>query len=62
MSLLKTNPKAKKPDLLLLGLVMAITLFGLVMVYNASVVEAFQLFSDKYYFLIPLFLLLVQGK
>ncbi len=52
MRLLKSSPKkAKKPDLVLLGLVMIITLFGLIMVYNASVVEAFQLFSDKYYFL-----------
>lgn len=34
----------------LLGLTLAVALFGLLMVYNASVAEAFALFSDKYYF------------
>ena len=32
-------------------LVVGLSLFGLLMVYNASVVEAYQLFSDKYHFL-----------
>lgn len=41
----------KKPDYGLLFLVLAVTLFGVIMVYNASVVEAYQLFSDKYHFL-----------
>jgi len=59
--MLKSKPKAKKPDLVLAGLVFAITGFGLLMVYNASVVEAFQLFSDKYYFLKLQFLWLGLG-
>jgi cell division protein FtsW len=45
------NNKPLKPDLVLLGLVLLLTLFGIVMVYNASVVEAYDLFADKYYFL-----------
>jgi len=40
----------KPVDSILLGLVILVSLFGLVMVYNASVAEAFSLFSDKYYF------------
>ena len=43
--------KSKKPNLTLLLLTLGLSLFGLVMVYNASVVEAFSLFSDKYHFL-----------
>lgn len=41
----------KKFDSLLLILVVIVSVFGLVMVYNASVAEAFAWFSDKYYFL-----------
>lgn len=48
--MLKSKPKPKKPDLVLAALVIAITFFGLLMVYNASVVEAYQLYSDKYHF------------
>jgi cell division protein FtsW len=40
----------KKFDRLLLAVVTATALFGLLMVYNASVVEADSLFADKYYF------------
>ena len=39
-----------KPDRLLLGVVFLLSLFGLLMVYNASTVEAFRDFGDKYYF------------
>ena len=42
----------KKVDLLLLGVVSAITLFGLLMIYNASSVRAFVDFNgDKYHYL-----------
>lgn len=42
----------RKPvDKILLTLTLAVTLFGILMVYDASVVEAYQLFNDKYYFL-----------
>ena len=51
----------KKPDFVLLILVILTALFGVLMVYNASVVEAFQLFSDKYYFLKLQSLWLVLG-
>jgi len=43
--------KKKKPDITLFLLVSLLTLFGIVMVYNASVFESYQLFSDKYHFL-----------
>ena len=45
------KPALKKFDVVLLTLVVLVSLFGLIMVYNASVAEAFALFSDKYYFL-----------
>ncbi|PIS09139.1 putative lipid II flippase FtsW [Candidatus Beckwithbacteria bacterium CG10_big_fil_rev_8_21_14_0_10_34_10] len=35
----------------LFGLVSFLTLFGLLMVYNASVVEAYNVFGDKYHYL-----------
>jgi cell division protein FtsW len=38
-------------DWSLLGLVTGLTFFGVLMVYNASVVEAFRVFKDKYYYL-----------
>lgn len=50
----KTNLKifAKgKPDAGLLAATVFLSLFGLLMVYNASVVEAFQSFGDKLYYL-----------
>jgi cell division protein FtsW len=40
----------KKMDYLLLSLATVLTLFGVLMVYDASVVEAYRDFSDKYYF------------
>ncbi len=43
--------KPKKPSLTILSLVFGLTIFGVLMVYNASVIEAFQIFSDKYHFL-----------
>jgi len=44
--------KSKKPlDKVLLALTLGLTLFGVLMVYDASVVEAYNLFNDKYYFL-----------
>lgn len=38
-------------DRVLAGLTLFLSLFGLLMVYNASTVEAFRDFADKYYFL-----------
>jgi cell division protein FtsW len=43
--------KAKKPNLTIFSLALGLTIFGIIMVYNASVFEAFQIFSDKYHFL-----------
>ncbi|KKT75769.1 MAG: Stage V sporulation protein E [Parcubacteria group bacterium GW2011_GWF2_44_7] len=51
VKMIKSKPRAKKPDLVLLAAVLLTSGFGLLMVYNASIVEAFALFSDKYYFL-----------
>ena len=39
-----------KPDWLLIGLVLGLTVFGIVMVGNVSVVKAYQDFSDKFYY------------
>lgn len=48
------NPKLKvqkhKPDFLFLICVIFLSLFGLLMVYDASQFSAFQTFNDKYYF------------
>jgi len=44
------NPLSQ-PDWVLVGLVLALTVFGIIMVGNASVVKAFQDFSDKFYYL-----------
>lgn len=38
-------------DRILFSLVLVVSLFGLIMVYDASVAEAHALFADKYYFL-----------
>lgn len=40
-----------KPDRWLFGLTLLLSLFGLLMVYNASTVEAFRDFGDPYHFL-----------
>lgn len=46
-------PKVKKlPDLTLLVIIFSLLLFGIVMVYDSSVVYASDLFGGKYYFLI----------
>jgi len=48
------NKRIKKKtsfDWSLFFLVTGLTLFGVLMVYNASVVEAFRVFKDKYYYL-----------
>ena len=42
---------SSKPDLFFIGLVLGLTVFGLVMVGNASVVEAYRDFGDKLYYL-----------
>ncbi|MDO8498824.1 MAG: putative lipid II flippase FtsW [bacterium] len=41
----------QKVDLVLLGLVVFLSLFGLLMVYDASQFEAFRDFGDKYYYI-----------
>jgi len=40
-----------RPDWFLTGLVFALTIFGIIMVGNASVVEAFRDFGNKFYYL-----------
>lgn len=45
-----TLKKLQKPDSLLIGLVIFFSLFGLLMVYDASVIEAYRDFGDKFYF------------
>ncbi|OQX51164.1 hypothetical protein B5M47_01855 [candidate division CPR3 bacterium 4484_211] len=40
-----------QPDFLLAALVLGLTLFGIVMIYDASAVMAFEDFGDRYYFL-----------
>lgn len=47
----KLKLQLAKPDLVLLATVIVLTIFGLVMIYNASVVQALRDFADKYYFL-----------
>lgn len=46
----KLQSQPRRFDLIVLGIVVALTLVGLLMVYDASVVEAYRDFSDKYYF------------
>lgn len=46
---LKITPA--KADWVLVGLVLSLTIFGLIMVGNASVVEAYRDFGDKFYYL-----------
>jgi len=41
----------KNSDLILFGVVTALTLFGLLMIYDASSIIAFNLFRDKYHFI-----------
>lgn len=49
--MLYSTCKPKKPDFILFFLVVILSLFGIVMIYNASVFEAFQIYADKYHFL-----------
>lgn len=55
ISLKFTSPQiasqGHRADLVLLGSVLVLALFGLLMVYDASQFEAFQSFGDKYYFI-----------
>lgn len=41
---------SNKPDLILVTLVILLTIFGVIMVGNASVVEAYRDFGDKFYY------------
>ena len=50
MPLTSFKPKTKPVDRILLVLTVVITLFGLLMVYDASIIEANRLFADKYHF------------
>lgn len=43
--------RQKTPDYLLAGLVLGLTLFGVLMVYNTSVIVAHEEFGDKFWFL-----------
>jgi len=45
------KPVTNKPDLVLLILVFILVVFGIIMVGNVSVVEAYQDFGDKFYYL-----------
>ena len=49
--MLKNFTKPKKPDFALFFLAVILSLFGIVMIYNASVFEAFQIYADQYHFL-----------
>lgn len=44
------KPSTRKADLVLVGLVLGLTIFGVIMVGNASVVEAYRDFGDKFYY------------
>lgn len=45
-----TLKKLQKPDYFLIGLVIFFSFFGLLMVYDASVIEAYRDFGDQFYF------------
>lgn len=47
----KSFGKSHRGDFILLGIVVFFSLFGLLMVYDASPAEAFQEFGDKFYFI-----------
>ncbi len=48
---LSLRKQKTKPDLTLFLLPVFLTVFGVIMIYNASVVEAFRDFQDKFYYL-----------
>jgi cell division protein FtsW len=51
-----SNPRQDKtsslamPDMIILGLTLGLLLVGIIMVLDASIIEAFSMFSNKYYF------------
>lgn len=47
----KLKLQLARPDLMVLSTTSILTIFGLVMIYNASIVQALRDFADKYYFL-----------
>lgn len=49
-SLITLKNLSRKPDWFLLTLVLGLTVFGVIMVGNASVVEAYRDFEDKFYY------------
>jgi cell division protein FtsW len=46
----KTKLTARRPDLVMLGMVLALLIFGTIVVYDASVVVATKSIGDKFYF------------
>lgn len=48
--MVKLKLQFAKPDVLLLGSVIALTLFGLLMIYDSSVILAQRDFADRYFF------------
>lgn len=47
----KKRSSKNQPDYLLAGLVLVLSFFGLIMIYDVSVVLAFEEFNDKFWFL-----------
>lgn len=45
-----SQPKKGRADWVLVGLVLGLTIFGLLMIANSSVVEAYQKYGDRLYF------------
>lgn len=45
------EPQSTKADLTIILLVTILTIFGLVMVYDASVIQAFRDYNDKYFYI-----------
>ena len=50
-TLFSKSKNTQKADFILLFTVFILTIFGLIMVYNASIVEASQNFADRFYYL-----------
>ena len=47
---MRLKKAVRQADWLLLGLVVSLTIFGVVMVGNASVIESYRDFGDKFYY------------
>ncbi len=47
----KLKPQLARPDFVILGVALALTVVSLIAIYDASVVQALRDFGDKYYFL-----------